>query len=151
MQIDPEEVRQRFAQLSDEGLLAIDRKDLIELAQQYYDLEMSHRGLRLTSARSEGQSEGALAHGEELVPVGTFVSFEEASLSRAMLESAGIAAKLENEVSSHWAGLGGLRLMVPASLLNEAQEILESTVSDEELLAQAEAAERDEDLESNSD
>lgn len=150
MQVDSEEVRQRFAQLSDEGLLAIDREDLIELAQQYYDVEMSRRGLRPTQAKSEGKSEGQLVHGDELVPVATFVSFEEASLSRAMLESAGISAKLENEVSSHWAGLGGLRQMVPASLLDEAQDILESTVSDEELQTQAEAAEAGEDADSNS-
>jgi hypothetical protein len=34
---------------------------------------------------------------------------------------------------------GELRLMVPAALVEEARGILESTVSDEELAAQAEA------------
>jgi hypothetical protein len=45
LEIDPEEFKRRYAELSDEGLLSIDRTDLIELAQTYYDAEVASRGL----------------------------------------------------------------------------------------------------------
>jgi len=136
LQIDPEEIRQRFEQLSDEGLLSINRDELIELARQYYDAEISRRGLKTTpSAPAEENAT------EELVPLATFVSMEEANLVRALLESADIPAKLENELSSEWSGIGGLRLMVPASSLKQAEEILVAQISEDDLIAQAEATE----------
>lgn len=136
MIVDPEGLRRQFEELSDDGLLSIDRKDLIELAQQYYDAEIASRGLQVADSPAEETPQG-----EELVPVATFLSLEEANLGRALLRSADIPAELENELSSTWTGFGGLRLMVPASFLESAQEILEARISDEELLAQAEAAE----------
>jgi hypothetical protein len=45
LEIDPEEFKRRYVELSDEGLLSIDRTDLIELAQTYYDAEVASRGL----------------------------------------------------------------------------------------------------------
>lgn len=135
MEIHPEEIRQRFEQLSDQGLLSIDRNDLTELAQQYYDAEISSRGLAATSAPAEEESS------EALVLLGTFTSLEEANLVRALLESAEIPVKLENEFASEWAGAGGLRLMVPASSLEQAEQILQAEISEDELIAQAEAAE----------
>jgi len=45
LEIDPEEFKRRYADLSDEGLLSIDRADLIELARTYYDAEVASRGL----------------------------------------------------------------------------------------------------------
>lgn len=137
MQIDPEELRQRFADLSDEGLLSIDRADLIELAQQYYDTEVARRGLHTDAAKAAQESPVQ----EKLVAAATFLSFEEANLGRALLRSAEIPAYLENELTANWTGANGLRLMVPASFLEQAEEILEARISDEELLAQAEAAE----------
>ena len=46
MEIDPDEFRRRYAELSDAGLLSIDRDDLTELAQLYYDAEVARRGLQ---------------------------------------------------------------------------------------------------------
>ncbi len=135
MQIDPEEIRQRFEQLSDDGLLAIDRDELIELAQQYYDAEVSKRGLET----DPGEPEEAVAD-DELVALTTFNSMEEADLVRALLQSEGISCKLENEFSSDWTGVA-VRLMVPTSSLEQAEEILQSQISEDELIAQAEAAE----------
>jgi hypothetical protein len=134
LEIDPEEIRQRFEQLSDEGLLSIDRIDLIELAQQYYDAEISRRGLKTTPAAPVEES------ADELVLLSTFDSLEEANLVRALLESADIPAKLDSELSSQWTGAGGLRLMVPASSLEQAEEILQAQISEDDLAAQAEAA-----------
>jgi len=136
LQVDPEEIRQRFEQLSDEGLLSIDRNELIELAQQYYDAEVSRRGLHTApAAPAEETAE------EQLVPLSTFDSLEEADLVRALLESSEIPVRLDNELSSQWTGAGGLRLMVPASFLEQAEEILQAQISEDDLIAQAEAAE----------
>ncbi len=143
LQVDPEEIRQRFEQLSDEGLLSIDRNELIELAQQYYDAEVSRRGLKHAPAAPAEESAE-----EQLVPLATFDSLEEANLVRALLESAEIPVKLDNELSSQWTGAGGLRLMVPASSLEQAEEILQAQISEDDLIAQAEAAESVEPAES---
>jgi hypothetical protein len=45
MQVDPEYLRQHYNLLSDEALLSIDRSDLVEVAQKYYDAELARRGL----------------------------------------------------------------------------------------------------------
>ena len=45
MQLDPEYLRQYYALLSDEGLLAVDRADLVETAQTIFDLEVGRRKL----------------------------------------------------------------------------------------------------------
>ena len=45
MPVDPEYLRQHYASLSEEGLLAIDRADLVELAQKCYDDELGRRGI----------------------------------------------------------------------------------------------------------
>ena len=136
MEIEPEELRRHYAELSDEGLLSINRNDLTELAQHQYDAEVHGRGLH---HESPSDVETVADH-EELVVVDTFVSSEEAALGRALLRSADIPAYLDNELTSTWTGIGGLRLMVPSSRCEEAKEILETRISDDELAAQAEAA-----------
>jgi hypothetical protein len=135
LEISPDTFRQQYDELSDEALLSIDRKDLIEVAREYYDAEVARRGLQSEEATPE-----AADAKEALVTVETFLSLEEAGLGRALLRSAEIPAYLENELTSYATGAGGLRLMVPPAYLEQAKEILESEISDEELLAQAEAA-----------
>jgi Putative prokaryotic signal transducing protein len=137
LNIDPREFERQYRALSDEGLLSIEREDLTDIARSYYDAEVARRGLQST----EEEDEEAANPGEELVQVATFVTFEEANLARALLQSADIPAYLENEVGAEWAGIGGLRLAVPASLVEQAEEILEASISEEDLIAQAEAAE----------
>ncbi|HEV8040430.1 MAG TPA: DUF2007 domain-containing protein [Bryobacteraceae bacterium] len=134
LEIDPEQLRRQYAELSDEGLLSIDRNDLTELAQHCYDAEVASRGFDTESSQEAEQPD------EELVLVETFLSAEDANLGRALLHSAEIPAYLENELSSAWTGAGGLRLMVPTSFLEQAKEVLEARISEEELIAQAEAA-----------
>ena len=139
MQIDPEDLRRGYEELSDEGLLSIDRKDLTEFAQTYYDAEVARRGLRSESAEPEPDANAQAKPEEDLVVAATFLELHEAELGRSLLQSADIPAYLENEISL--SGAGGLRLMVPASFLEQAEEILGAQISDEDLLAQAEAAE----------
>lgn len=45
MKIDVDYLRDYYASLADEGLLAIDRSDLVDVAQQIYNEELSRRGL----------------------------------------------------------------------------------------------------------
>lgn len=76
-----------------------------------------------------------------MVLLSTFDSLEEANLVRALLASADVPFKLDNELSSQWTGAAGLRLMVPASSLEQAEELLQAQISEDDLIAQAEAAE----------
>src|SRR5580658_10076178 len=45
MQLDPEYLRQHYASLTDETLLAVDRADLAEIARTIFDLEAGRRQL----------------------------------------------------------------------------------------------------------
>jgi len=141
LQIEPEEFRRRYAELSDEALLSIDRKDLTEVAQGYFDAELAQRGLRAAEANPGGERNSEADPEMSLVPAATFLSLADGELARDLLRTADIPAYLENELASHWTGAGGLRLMVPASFLEDANEILEAGISDEDLISQAEAAE----------
>ena len=49
MQIDLESLRRHYSSLSDEELLALNRDDLIEMAQKCWDEEVERRGLACLS------------------------------------------------------------------------------------------------------
>jgi hypothetical protein len=84
---------------------------------------------------------------EALVPVAVFTFPDEARMARSMLDSAGIPAFLEHEhMGTMYAGViqmidGGLPLLVPASRLEEAREVLNTPISEASLNEQAEAGE----------
>jgi hypothetical protein len=138
LDIDPEEIRRGYAEMSDEGILALDRDDLTDLAQRYYDQEMTRRGLHPEEKKPAPAPEPN--SGEELVTIDTYLSIEEADMARTLLQSADIPTFLDSELSMGMSGAGGLRLKVPTSFVKQAEEILETQVSDEDLEAQAEAA-----------
>jgi hypothetical protein len=143
LEIDLKELKREYAEMSDEGLLAFDRNDLTEVARPYYDAEIARRGLHPEPAKAAEPNQEAdreLNPGEELVPVETYLALEEADLARTLLQSADIPTFLENESSMGMTGAGGLRLMVPAAFAKQAEEILETQISEEDLAAQAEAA-----------
>ena len=138
LNVDLDDFRRRYAELSDEALLELERDDLIDLARDCYDAELARRGLRRNSSSppaTEVQDYG------ELVEAAIFSSASEADLARALLKSANIPCYLENELGGkdYLRAIEGFRLVVPASLLESAREILDASVSDEELIAQAEA------------
>jgi hypothetical protein len=141
LQVDLDDFRRRYAELSDEALLELDRDELVDLARDCYDAELSRRGLRRSASSppaTEVQDHGELVEGE-LVEAAIFSSSAEADLARALLESAAIPCYLENEFAGKTLRVSdGFRLFVPATLLENAREILNSPVSDEELIAQAE-------------
>jgi hypothetical protein len=105
------------------------------MAQQIYDEELNSRGIGLPVAvvSESPKIEGS----EEMVEAATYTSGAEARLAKSFLISAEIPCELENELDPQAAEL---RLMVPASLLDQALEVLGAEISDEDLAAQAEAA-----------
>jgi predicted amidohydrolase YtcJ len=144
--ISSEDFRQHFELLSDETLLATRREDLVAAAQAVYDAELEKRGLVTDEAvelagevvpddEEEAAAEATEAP-EELVSVGEFTVIDEARIARGLLQSAEIPAGLANDKMS----LGLLHLMVPASFVEAALQVLGGEISEEELAAQAEAA-----------
>jgi hypothetical protein len=83
----------------------------------------------------------------ELVPVAVFMlNPAEAQIARALLEAAEIPCYLENEYTLNadrflTGVVGGERLLVAPDDLDRAREVLASSISDEDLAAQALAAE----------
>ncbi len=137
MQIDPDEFRRHYDSLSDEALLEVNRDELVEVAQQCYDVELANRGIKRESPTPPAPENPV--ESQEWVQAATFPSAEEANLAYAMLESAAIPARLESKNTSSWTGFGALRLLVPSAFLEEAEVIIASPISEEELIAQAEA------------
>jgi hypothetical protein len=136
----PEDFQRHFEILSDEALLETNRDELVEMAREVYDEEIARRGLGPEESEelapgSEVQATHAV---DEMVLIATFGFPEEANMARGLLESASIPSQIKNEL----AAVGGFEasLLVPASFEEQAIEILESQISDEELAAQAEAA-----------
>jgi hypothetical protein len=145
VQIDPEDFKRHYALLSDDALLEIDRGELVDAARVCYDAELAERKLAGPDADESASSPN---HPGEDVPgptegglqlVATFLSMEEANFARGLLQSADIPCSFENDQAAAWTGMGELRLMVPVSEYDRACEILESEISEEELIAQAEA------------
>jgi len=129
MKVSAEDFRRQYAGLSDEALLDVDRRDLVEVARKCYDEELARRQLK---APSPAAASAPRSHeeDEEFVVAATYVSQEDARLARELLQTAGIRAHL---------GAGGLALLVPVSAREDAREVLDAQVSDEEL-AKAAAA-----------
>ena len=137
MPIDPEEFRRHYASLSDEGLIEIERSELVDVARQCYDEELAQRGIQLKAGAPLAPEEST-AHDHWTV-VATYLTADEANFAHAMLGGAGIPARIAANNTSSWTGTGELRLLVPAEMLEEAEAILAGEISDEELAAQAEA------------
>ncbi len=136
MEVKLEDFRRHFEILSDEALLATDRDDLVEMARECFDAEVSRRGLGHDESEAAAVEEAGDV--DEMVLIATFGFPEEANMARGLLQSASIPSQIRNEL----AAVGGFEasLLVPASFEEQAIEILESQISDEELAAQAEAA-----------
>ncbi|MDP8989638.1 MAG: DUF2007 domain-containing protein [Acidobacteriota bacterium] len=141
MQIDPEDFKRHYAMLSDAALLEIDRDELVEVARACYDAELAERNLATEETQprapaaevTAGQADG------ELQVVGTFLSLDEANFARGLLQAGDVPCSLENEFSAGYSAPGALRLLVPAAAYDRACEILETEISEEDLIAQAEA------------
>ena len=126
-----EEFKQKYRDLPDDGLLAINRDELIESARQCYDEELARRSLTPPQPEPAEGSEPT----DELVSAGTFMLKRDSDLARGILESVGIPCFEPDEHMSDIApyliatcGLG--RLLVPASRAEQARELLAPMVAD---------------------
>jgi len=142
MQVNPEDFRRRFENLSDDALLEIVRDDLTDVARDYYDAELAKRGLtpQVEAGASvpiptEDSPEG------ELELAGEFGSSQEMAVARSLLRASGIPSYVQADFSGILAATEeDTKLYVPASYLEQARELLANPLSDEELAAQAVAA-----------
>ena len=138
MTVDESDFRRHYAELSDDGLLSIDRQELVTIARHCFDEELASRGLLYGDYVVE-EPEGAE---DEFVVGATFLFPDEAAVARSLLRSFDIPCYLENEhtLTAVWTWsctLGFLRLRIPVSRWEEVRDILR-TPSAEELSAQAE-------------
>jgi hypothetical protein len=142
MKVDADDFRRVYDSLNDEALLAVKRDELVEVAQQCYDIEVAKRGLARHDAAGVSAPGSAGAASQELVEVATFTDVDDARLARDLLQSAEIPSYLASDAKllGNMSAPGGFRLSVSPSLLDQAREILDTRISDEELAAQAEAA-----------
>ena len=148
MQIDSDDFRKTYENLSDEGLLAINADDLTPAARMVYDQELNQRGLLLPEDAPEEESDPA----EELAELAEFKYTDEMTFAKGALEAVGIPAydNNSNTVRLNWMWknmLGGMRLFVPKSQLEDARAVLESfdEISEEELARQSQQFEPPED------
>jgi len=137
MKAEEDDFRRRYAELSDEGLLSTNRDELVELARHCFDQELAERGLQYEQETSEEPADVA----DDFVAAATFLFADEAEVARSLLRSCYILCYLENEhtLTMVWAWsyvLRGLRLMVPASLLEDVHEILNEILPEEDLTTQ---------------
>jgi hypothetical protein len=142
MQVDPEDFRRRFADLSDDALLEVNRDELVEVAQDLYDAELERRGL-LEEAEAEPEPvEGKPDdHADDLVLAAECGSSQELAFARSLLKSANIPTYGETDFSGILGTtVADTTLYVPSSYLQQAQELLATQLTDADLDAQAEAA-----------
>jgi len=143
MKLSVEDFKRLYAEMPDEELRSLDRQELTEVARQCYDAELKRRGLPAEPARrtlqtiaapeepeeiapeSEEVLEAAVEQEEEedLAPAAIFTLRVDAKAARARLQSAAIPAFLEDDTL---AG-GGFRLLVAASYVEQAHEVLRAT------------------------
>jgi len=141
MQLNPDDLRKQFDRLSDEALLEVERDDLVDIARDVYDAEVSARGLarHADAAPPAGAREPEPEAAAGLVVLAEFASFVDASLARAALTSAGISSSIK-ETGPYGSMAGQPTILVPRESLEDACAVLDSPLSDDELAAQAEAA-----------
>jgi hypothetical protein len=139
VEINPEQLRQYYARLSDEALLELDRKDLTDIARQFYDVEVASRKLFDTPAESivvERKPDGYPVDPEWMNDAVCVFSQPTSRGSDGAVEAAGAREALEkaripcNLTSAHVdeessPAYDESRVMVPARYVLEATVILD--------------------------
>ena len=150
MQPDPEYLRRHYASLSDGELLAIDRADLVAVAQRIFDEEVRGR----ESARPPRQAR-TLAPADEQVEAAedwledaaeAFAVYArreaadapEAAHARDVLEAANIPAHLElyEEPEEEGEHRYRWRVLVPGKLIHRATSVLDRDIFNQEFESQ---------------
>jgi len=132
MLINRAELEARFRDMSDEELLEQMGKDLTEIAREAALAEASRRGLRLPALKVDEEPppiEVDPGHGP-LKICARYVNPLDAQVLAACLQNAGLAARVMDADTIYANGalfysmiLGGVRVMVPESQLEDALRI----------------------------
>jgi len=144
MKFSADDFKRLYAGMPDEELRSLAREELTEAAQQCYDDELARRGIHAKPPRRTIQPVVAAGEPEEmapesqeppdetiqedlereeeedLAPASIFTSRETAKAARTQLQRAAIPAFLEDDSG----GGGGFRVLVAASNVEQAREIL---------------------------
>ncbi len=136
MQPDRADLKRHYDSLSDEALLEINPDDLVETARECLLEELSVRGLAAPTESADAEDEAApvVANGS-VASVAFYETWEEATSARGLLRAADIPSAIRDLRPEK-----NIQLMVPTELLDDAAAVLASEISEEELIAQAEAA-----------
>ena len=146
MEPNLEGVRRHAEMLPDDALLEVKREDLTEAAQAIYEAELKRRGLAWpeeTIVDEEAAAAEAAEQGGGLVSLGKYDSLEEGRFARDLLRNEQIPCWFAGELQIRKADadpLAALELLTPATFVEQAKQLLNSEISDEELARQAEAA-----------
>jgi hypothetical protein len=130
--------------LSDEALVALERSDLVEDAQPYYDHEIRQRGLTLEGSEDppgdSGPKPGWLDEAACVAEFGGMNSTSEAQNARDVLENAGIPCYIQMQkldpAGDRRQSQYEFRLLVPGKLNLEAVSLLDKEIFNAELEAQ---------------
>ena len=151
MQLDLDDLRRHYASLSDEALRAINRTELVEIAQQCYDQELAQRAplkIRATpvhQAEMEEEAERALESDSENAPewiaeaacVCAFQnSASDAVNARSILENNGVPCYVEfRETEPDIAPMTRSEycVMVPGGLNLRATSLLDKEIFNEQV------------------
>ena len=134
MNVNMKELREQYASLTDEALLEINRDELTDVARVCFDAELAERGLKI-EAPEPAESEAGRPQ-EELIEIAEFQGMEEGNMASGLLQTYEIPSRLQCDPLTGTR----CRVLVPASLVEQAREILDNPLSDDDLAAQAEAA-----------
>jgi Protein of unknown function DUF104 len=135
MKITSEELKASYRRMPDDELLALDQRELTEMARRCYGEELLRRGLE---RKPEGANAGA-AEEDPLVIVEDCNSAEEAWEIQSALESANIPARVGDP--NPGAGqfpimeMGHFPVAVPASFAQQARQLLNAQAPDAIIVA----------------
>src|SRR5579863_3347213 len=124
MKADLDDFRRQYSSLNDEALLAIDRDELVPMAQQCLDAELATRGLD-APVEEEEETSTQNSFGENLVDIATFDNPSEAGAARSLLRMAEIPCMLSTDlplVGSVFNVATAVKLYVPPEFVEQANE-----------------------------
>ena len=133
MQVSRAELETRYRDMSDDELLGLlANGDLIELARDVALAEATLRGLRVPALGILAENEGVeVAHGHGPLRIcARYLNPMDAQVLVARLQAEGLAARIADADTVYANGalfgslaLGGVRVMVPESQLDDAKRI----------------------------
>ena len=136
MKITADDLSRSYRAMSDGELLAMDQDELTDMARKCLEQEMERRGL--THRDPSAPPAPVEIDGDTWVSAGMFQYADQARAYLPALEEAEVPAELEEDAEIIWVGsnaLPAVRLLVPASMLEDAMIVIENHARREELLA----------------